>query len=252
MALAEKKEQEIFQLTADLYSEENKSSELVCLKFPAMPLSFQEVVSEIERVSSIPSCSQTVLVQGSVIQNLAGTKPSSYYLQSGDTIKVSYPTKYQSDQVKTVVEWIERSTSLLDDLYYLEEAEAKERLKKLNAHLDSLALQFKLLNEDLLYPWYDSVKDLNCWYFNKLGGTTLLMRFYQVLKSLEKFAAFKKYATYFQVYISCILGMMARSQDHCREITKAGGLDYCIAIFKKTLQDNSVQNVGASLQGLGK
>ena len=250
-----------FQLNVELYSEELQST-VVEVAFSSFPATFREIMNRVEESLSIPCCSQVIMVQGSRIQDPEKSKPSSFYLQSGDTIKISYPMKCECDQVKEAVRWIAEGVTLFEKTKeFVSDEESASIYQEQELYMPNNMIQIDCLN-NLFSPWSDKVKNMNCFYFDYLGGIELLVKFHRevrVVASLgdsDKLNLFRPYALYLEHLICSMFTLIARNGVYCRQITECGGLECCIDTFLKYAANKSLDDhekvIVSSLQAIGK
>ena len=187
-----KPETKPFVVAVELYSEELKCKELKTLSFSAIPTSCQNILDKVEELSelSIPCCLQTMWLHMNKIQNPNKCEPSSY-LQSGDTVKVSYPIKCEGEKVRAVTTWLVSVTETLEMILELLDRKdssttAKDFIASLK-HPDNTSEHKKYLFflHNLFTPWSTKVQDMNCFYFDHLGGVSLLVKFSKQISMLK-------------------------------------------------------------------
>ena len=198
---------ESVQYLIELICEELNITEIVPLKLPCVPSSFDDIRNAIEISFSVPAFLQTLWVDGAKIdrQSSSGT-PSQCYLQAGDTIKVSFPMKCECEKVKKVTKWL---SECLDIIHSFKAAASEEEEKELFyknssriCHDDNILC----LVDDLFVPWDDKMKETNAWYFDHLGGITSLVQIHKDIRSLVKKAkltSLQDYGHYFE-RITCL------------------------------------------------
>ena len=111
-----------------------KTTELASLSMPRFPTSFHEVKEAIEISFSVPSYLHTLWVHGEKIHNESvGMAPSQFYLQAGDTIKVSFPMKCDCRKVKEITKLLSECLDIIHSLASLSADELKDLFSK-NMH----------------------------------------------------------------------------------------------------------------------
>ena len=246
-----------FCINMELYSEELKSTEIVSFSFPALPATFDEIKDFVENSFSIPSCSQALWIQGSKVYESQNCTPSSLYVQSGDTIKITFPVKCECDKVKEVITWLTDSISTIQNIKNLKTEQEVEALFGEQKSLLTDADLMTSLTEHLFTPWSDKVKLMNANYFDNLGGLLLLVKIHEEVKSLRNSNLFKSLHQFSErqesSYCSAF-AMFAVNASLRRRVTQCGGLEKCFETFLMVKADESraVHVIEASLHALCK
>ena len=235
------------KIIVQLYSEELDSTEENVLFFPTFPSTFQEIKDKIEESFFIPSCLQTVWVHGSKVHESVTCSPSSLYLQSGDTIKISYPLKCEVDGVKNSVKWLADNVSIFQEINNCTKVEQVDSLfDKYSIFRSKTYLQ---QFENLFFPWTDKAKDINTIYFDYLGGIDLLVKTQKEAIAITKnsllscsnqynISTLLRYMRLLESACCIALANIAKSSEYCRRITERGGLDTCIEVFLINLDNH--------------
>ena len=244
-----------FSISVELYSEELKQREEVqSLSFPTIPSTFREISDRLEELSewSIPTCFHTVWFQGNKIQDPSKCKPSSFYLQSGDTIRISYPVKCEGKLVRNVTSWLVSTTERFD----------KEILPSSDSSIDiyrdfakSPENQKYMTILSLVSPWFDKVKDMNCFYFDALGGVLLLAKLHKQIRKINNTGNLAS-SREFERLVSATLAMITRNDTYSKKISDVGGLDCAIEsfLYLSSYKESSITPtmVTSALHALGK
>lgn len=219
-----------FSLNLELFSEELKITETKTLKFSNVPSIIGEIRDKVEEEFSIAGCSQTVWIQGRIIHESRNSELSSYYLKSGDTIKICYPVKCDCQNVKIATKWLRDSTAELETMKRSHSTEFLALFEKYISKMPDNLTCLKQFNT-LFGSWTDKVKNMNCSYFEYLDGIDLLVKLHGVIISMESIPEFKLHAFDFEHIVCHILSVIARNRYFSKRITEAGGLDTCIFSF---------------------
>ena len=227
----------------ELVCEELKSTQVVSLSLPTFPTTFKEVKDAIEKSFSVPSYLQTLWVHGVKIdsQSDGGMAPSQYYLQAGDTIKVSFPMKCDCEKVKKITKWL---SECLDIVHSLQSAISEEEVKKLYYISSRTLLDYssrRCLVDELFLPWGDKMKLTSAWYFDHLGGVTSLVKMHKAVQSLSIRGSFKplhSFCYHFEtVCCNAFVNFVADTALR-RRATECGALDCSLNSFLGVTADN--------------
>ena len=230
----------------ELVCEELKTTEVVSLGLPCFPSSFDDVKKAIEKSFSIPSFLQTLWVDGAEIDNQSsGIAPSQFYLQAGDTIKVSFPMKCDCEKVKEVTKWL---SECLDIIHSFQNASSEKEQRELFHKGSSRLYDYDIIQcliEDLFVPWDDKMKQTSAWYFDHLGGTTSLVQIHKGVRSLvknAKFEAVRVYGIFFES-ISCdAFTNFAADTALRRQATARGAFECVLNTFVEAIVTNLEPN----------
>ena len=231
-----------FELNVDLIPEESDTFRTETLFFSCQPATFKEIKEKVEERCCVPECVQTILYQGNVVSE--SSTPQSFYLRSGDTVRVTYPHKGLVHEVKTVVKWLQKCTEVL-----LKFLEACNSGKKVTISDESAAVLADrnaplLLEEKLFSEWSDSSTSVNAQHFDYLGGIQLLVNFHKLLVTFRKEdinLSDRVYIPYLEFVCCRAIANYARDIDSSRRLAQCGGLDSCIGSFMiKPADDESL------------
>ena len=228
---------QVFQINIALCSEELNSTETEALRLPSLPATFQEIKEKVEDLFSIPACVQTLWIQESKIHDPANTKPSSFYLQNDDTVKVTYPIKGECDRVKEVLKWLAKCYTALDEV---KNSQSEEDVRSLVPHIKTLLLNQEMINSlsiSLFTPTTNKTKWVNILHFDNLGGIDLLVKFHEKFIFFRKNDVFKSLhsaAEAMESICCCAFTLLSKHITIRKRVTDCGGLNTCIETFLRS------------------
>ena len=226
----------VFQI--ELVCQQLKSTEVASLSMPSFPTSFHEVKEAIEKSFSAPSYLQTLWVHGAKIDNQSvGMAPSLFYLQDGDTIKVSIPMKCDCENIKEITKWL---SECLDIIHSLKVSLSKDEVKDLLSNNMSTLFNSCLaqsLMEKLFRPMGDAVKVANAWYFDYFGGIKSLVKIHREVRNMDlcrKLQLLQSSGICFQSVCCSVFADIAADSALCRRAIECGVLECGLNTFLDT------------------
>ena len=238
-----------FILQIELYSEKSQSLEVKALSFPSCPATIQEIKDKIEESFCIPISVQTVLIQNNEVP--INCSPASLYLRSGDTVRVLYPAKGLTDEVKSVTEWLKEVTDVLDSIQKLDQDGTVSALtvEHFSVLTDSRA---DCLLRKLFTPWINPATQVNGVHFTSVGGVELLTKLHRHIIEIRKhkFHYDLRNMIGYMEYICCETCVSFSMNQACASyLAQCGGLENCIDSFlmrpanDDNLRDNNLYSV---------
>ena len=170
-----------FTINVELYSKSSDTTEVVTLQFEELPPDIQGIKDQIEKNFSVPTASQTLYYSGTEIS--VDSSLSSLYLRSGDSLRVVYQAKGETEEVKSYVKWLMTISGLLSRIKPLSKG---EKIKALATCKELTSQHGKFLSRSLFCPYSDLVKYTNCTYFTSLGGVALLIKVHRLAIETRK------------------------------------------------------------------
>lgn len=226
----------------ELSCESLQSTEVVSVSFPDFPSGFDKITAAVEDKYSIPSYSQTIWVHGNRIEPHPSNTPASAYLQSGDTIKITYLMKCDCKSVKECVEWMCKCLEIVQKLKISANCdEVRSVFEENKTALEDNGQIYTLIG-DLFIPWSDSIKKMNAHYFDHLGGVDLLVKLHQEMSWLRNnnlFMAIHSFCEFQESYYCSAIGNFSSDTALRKRITACGGLERCLATFMAYQVDDS-------------
>ncbi len=225
-----------FEIRLILYSVEQNFTETKELLLPSLPDSFQTIKEAIEDKYSIPACVQTLWVKERLIDNPQSISPSSVYLKSGDTLKITYPVKGEINRVKALLKWLSQCCTILSDILKLTK---KEDVNKLfSKHQEFLTDDSRMIFVQFtLFPSSVKSKWVNMMFFNDRGGIELLAELHKRLNSILESKVHKPLHSFAESHQSlcCIaFALLSKDSEVRDKVTASGSLEACIQSFLRS------------------
>ena len=247
-----------FVLNIELYSEELKESEKSTLEFPQVPVSLEVVVNRVTTEFSIPGEYQTLWLRGNKIDDPDNSKLSALYIRSGDTLKVTYPIKCESQKINNLTKWLLDTTKFFNKINESNPDDSSPLLSSFKTSINDFRKFLNNLN-GCFTPWSSKLIDMNRAFFYSTKGIKLLVNFHKELTLLHKvdsFTQFKNIIMEFEGVVCITFSNLARNSVFCKRITDEEGLECCITSFLKyTSYESDWEThvtISQALQALGK
>ncbi len=218
----------------ELCCESIEPSQTISVSFPSLPDQFDEIKDEVEEKCSIPSFVQTIWIQGNRIEPSPSNTPASFYLQSGDMLKITYPTKCDCKSVKKTVRWLSECMDIVNKMKKSEKREDVIALYEENEATLNDYLQMLVLKEYLFVSGGGSNEKMNACYFDHLDGVVILVRLHKEMSLLRRKDLSAELSILCRYLESCYceaLGTFASDTELRRRVTDCGGLERCLATF---------------------
>ena len=239
----------VFQI--ELMCQQLKSTKVASLSMPSFPTSFHEVKEAMEKSFSAPSYLQTLWVHGEKIDNSVGMAPSEFYLQAGDTIKVSFPMKCDCEKVKEITKWL---SECLDIIHSLKASLTEDKVNDiLSKNMSTLCNNYlaQSFMENLFYPMGDTLKVANAWYFDYLGGIKSLVNIHREVRNLDlcgNLLLHQSNVICFENVCCSVITDISVDSSLCRRATECGVLECALyTILDTTVNPHSYYLMDFSL-----
>ena len=219
-------------IVVELYCEGQKRCERKPLQFDSFPSTFGEIKKKVEDSLSIPACVQTLFYQE--VEMKDSCDPSSMYMISGDTVRITFPERGDCKEVKEVVEWLSKVTPVMK-MY--EKADEVDKILQITRSYASVLEDNTLIDTligVLFYPWSEKTKRVNCSHFVALDGLELLVTLHRHSVTVRRFPFIDETHYFSQLYeLICCQAIANFAMDFtCRRmLTKLGGLEQCMESF---------------------
>jgi len=222
---------EELELILEMVFEKSNSTSTKKLVLPAYPANFQAVKTRIEECFSIPVCVQKVTYQNNEV--LDCWNPRSFYLQSGDMLRVLCPHTGEVAEVQRAVEWLKQCLEILDDVW---QKRAPGNIKPGKLPKESSEILWSTRNSNLIKSglfgsWSRPCTEVNCHHFCALGGVKLLVRFHKLLVQLRQENpqfAYTKYYFYLEMICCQGISLFCLNNELSKLMAGSGGLESCI------------------------
>ena len=220
-----------FILQIELYSETSQSLEVKALTFPSCPATIQEIKDKIEESFCIPISVQNVLICNNEVP--INCSPASLYLRSGDTVRVLYPAKGLTDEVKSATEWLKEVTDVLDSIQKLDQDETVSALtvEHFSVLSDSRA---DGLFRKLFTPWSNPAIQVNGVHFTSVGGVELLTKLHRHIIEIRKHKfhySLRNMIGYMEFLCCDTCANFSMNKACASYLAQCGGLENCIDTF---------------------
>ena len=225
---------EDLSLSVVLNCEDTKSSETKQVHFQSLPTTPLEIKKKIEEDFSIPSCVQTLHYQSMILKD--SDQLQHTHFRSGDTFTVDYPIEAECETIRIVIKWLkellELFNSIEDNSFPYEGSDhliIPSKIEKLiqEGERDDIV---NPLSVELFFPWEDTKKLMNKFYFHQEGGLEVLMKIYSILVSKQwgDLGINETFHIYLEFVSSSAVCNYAETFPLRRQIVKLGGLEMCM------------------------
>ena len=206
----------------ELVRENPKATEILTLSLSNRPTTFSEIKEKIEEHCSIPTCVQTLRYEGCVVAD--GASPESLYLQNGDTVQVFYPAKGAIQEIKQAIDWLSKCSSLLSG------KGGVLSLSEVSTFKNRTAIMF--ISKDMFKTEEYSTREVNCLYFDYLGGLEILVEFHRNLVETRSRNICDILPLHLFERLCCsVMASFCRNEYLARRIVQCEGLETLIASF---------------------
>lgn len=221
-----------------LVCEDRKTTTAKILALPSLPETFLDVKRAVEEKFAIPVCVQTLLHQSTKVNDPELLQ--SYYIRSGDTFQVVYPTEGDCEMVIRVVEWLKKLSDAFLSHSNIKESDSDNfrfQIDRLGRSKCSMLMsgEYMEMARDLaltlVFPWTNRTKYVNKLHMDSLGVVQLVMQIYKcVIQSrLSQTPLYRGY--YMEVVCALFVANFTQTFALRRRILEYKGLDYCVDTF---------------------
>ncbi len=226
------------QLRVELHSLKGNTTTLEVLTLRPIPATFKDISVKIEEQFDIPVVVQTLIYQNGEVSQY--DSPSSFYMRSGDTLRVQYPAKGHTRDIKRAIKWLQEITQILNQL---KDLTSEEVAKALTNEYNSVVSQ-DILSRGLFTPWANPSSEINAIQFTWLGGIELLTTFHRQIIDIRKFKFHRllKYLLGYLEFVCCdTCANFSMNKECASRLAECGGLNNCTDTFLfKSANDESL------------
>ena len=244
---------EELELVAEIAFEKSNSTSTKRLLFSAYPTTFQAIKTRIEECFSIPACVLKVIYQDNEV--LDCWSPRSFYVRSGDVLRVVCPAEGDVAEVQCAVEWLEKCVQVLEDLWQKRE-HSGHKIKKLSMESSEILLNARSLNlirSGLFGNWSNPSSEVNCYHFHSVGGVKVLVRFHKLLVQFRQESEFVRYCLCLESVCCQGISLFCSNNELSAIMSHSGGLESCIGtLLIKPVPGNAMQTVLMALRAIYK